>query len=78
MADKDKALRRARAAAAEFGEAAREHAETTFESVIEAAEEGADEAHRFLRKQWRERPIVVAASAFGIGLLVGMALTGRR
>jgi|CXWL01.1.fsa_nt_gi ElaB/YqjD/DUF883 family membrane-anchored ribosome-binding protein len=69
---------RARAAAAEFGDAAREQAEDAFEAVVEAAEEGADVTHRYLRKQFKERPIAVAATALSVGLLLGMLISGRR
>lgn len=41
-------------------------------------EDGLDEAHRYLKRQWRERPITVAATALGAGLILGLLLGGRR
>jgi hypothetical protein len=37
-----------------------------------------DEAHTYLKRQWRERPVAVAATAVGIGLVLGLLLGGRR
>jgi ElaB/YqjD/DUF883 family membrane-anchored ribosome-binding protein len=31
-----------------------------------------------LKRQWRERPLAVAATAVGIGMILGMLLAGRR
>lgn len=79
MGDRDKRLRqRVRAALAELSEAAQEHADDTMEHVSEAARDGLDEANKYLRRQWRERPVAVAATAFGLGMLLGMALSGGR
>lgn len=78
--------RRARAVAAEFTDAARERAEDAIEAAeealeaaYEAAEDGLDEAHQYMKRQWRERPLAVAGAALGIGLIVGVLLSsGRR
>ena len=43
-----------------------------------AVEDGLDEAHRYLKRQWRERPVAVAATAVGVGLVLGLILGGRR
>ncbi|MEJ0060587.1 MAG: hypothetical protein WDM79_13875 [Terricaulis sp.] len=68
-------------------ETAREGAEHVYESAREHAEEaygvvqdGIDEAHTYLKRQFRQRPLTVAASAIGIGLIIGLALSrgGRR
>ena len=79
----------ARQKAEEVFESAREGAEHIYEDASERAHEawdygseavegGFDELHVFMKRQWRERPVVVAASAVGIGLLLGMAMRGRR
>ncbi len=59
-------------------EGAREKAGEAWEHGYEYVEGGFDELHVFMKRQWRERPVVVAASAVGIGLLLGMALRGGR
>jgi ElaB/YqjD/DUF883 family membrane-anchored ribosome-binding protein len=64
--------------AAELAQEARDRAEQAYEVAQEAVEDGLDQAHRYLRKQWRERPITVAATAVGIGLLVGLLIAKRR
>jgi len=82
---KKKARRRARAAAADFARGARERAadlydeaEEVFESARDAAEDGLDEASDYLRRQWEARPLTVAASALGIGIIIGVLIGGRR
>lgn len=74
---KDKAARTAERAA-ELAEEARERAEEAYEAAQSAIEDGLDEAHRYMKRQWRERPLTVAASAMGIGLVVGLILGSRR
>lgn len=37
-----------------------------------------EEARAFLRRQWNERPLTVAAAAVGLGALIGLALSKRR
>lgn len=64
--------------AAELAEEARERAEEAYEAAHAAIEDGLDEAHRYLKRQWRERPVAVAATAVGVGLLVGLLLGSRR
>ncbi|WP_135210860.1 hypothetical protein [Vitreimonas flagellata] len=64
--------------AAELAEEARERAEEAYEAAHAAVEDGLDEAHRYLKRQWRERPVAVAATAIGVGLLVGLLLGSRR
>ena len=63
--------------AQEIAHEARERAEAALESAREALDaakgavgDGLDDTHRYLKRQWRERPITVAA-AVGVGLLVG-------
>ena len=70
---KDKGAR-----AAELAEEARERAEEAYEAAQAAIEDGLDEAHRYLKRQWRERPVAVAATAVGIGLILGLLLGSRR
>lgn len=64
--------------AAELAEEARERAEEAYEAAHAAVGDGLDEAHRYLKRQWRERPVAVAATAIGVGLLVGLLLGSRR
>lgn len=64
--------------AAERAEEAREHAEDAYEAAHAAIEDGLDEAHRYLKRHWRERPLAVAATAAGVGLVLGLLLAGRR
>lgn len=44
----------------------------------DAAEAGFDTAVEFVKRQWRENPVVVVAAAAGLGLLVGLLLGRRR
>lgn len=75
----DNVRRRVRAAAAQVGAAAREQAEDAFDSIVEAAEDSGEYAHRYLRRQWKDRPVTVAATALGVGLLLGLLVSsGRR
>ena len=64
--------------AAEFADEARERAEEAFEAAHTAVEDGLDEAHAYLKREWRERPITVAATALGVGLVIGLLLGSRR
>jgi ElaB/YqjD/DUF883 family membrane-anchored ribosome-binding protein len=59
-------------------EDARERVEAAFEDAQAAIEDGLDEAHRYLKRQWRERPVAVAATAMGVGLVIGLLLGSRR
>lgn len=70
---KDKASR-----AAELAEEARERAEEAYQAAQEAVEDGIDEAHRYLKRQWRERPLAVAATTLGIGIILGVLISGSR
>ena len=70
---KDRASR-----AAELAEEAREPAEEAYQAATEAVEDGIDEAHRYLKRQWRERPLAVAATTLGIGVLIGVLISGGR
>jgi ElaB/YqjD/DUF883 family membrane-anchored ribosome-binding protein len=63
--------------ARELAEEARDRAEEAFQHAQSAVEDGFDEAHRYLKRQWRERPVAVAASALGAGVIIGL-LIGRR
>jgi ElaB/YqjD/DUF883 family membrane-anchored ribosome-binding protein len=69
-----KKSRRAAERAAELAE----EAEETGEAIYGAVEDGLDEAHRYLKRQWDERPVAVAATALGIGLVLGLMLGSRR
>jgi ElaB/YqjD/DUF883 family membrane-anchored ribosome-binding protein len=64
--------------AAELAEEARERAEEAYEAAHAAVEDGLDEAHRYLKRQWKERPVAVAATAVGVGLVIGLLLGSRR
>ena len=64
--------------AAELAEDARARAEEAYEAAQEAVEDGLDEAHRYLKRQWKHRPVAVAATAVGAGLLIGLLLGSRR
>ena len=71
--------------AAELAHEARERAEAALEAArdaLEAArdtvEDGFDDTRRYLKRQWRERPVAVAATAVGVGVLIGLLLGSRR
>ena len=64
--------------AAELAEEARDRAEEAFQAAQSAVEDGLDQAHGYLKREWRDRPLAVAGTALGIGLLVGMILGSRR
>ena len=64
--------------AEEIAEDMRDHAEEAFERAQAAVEDGLDEAHRYLKRQWRERPVAVAAPALGAGVIIGLLIGSRR
>jgi ElaB/YqjD/DUF883 family membrane-anchored ribosome-binding protein len=71
--------------AADIAAEARERAEEALDSAREAlsaardaVEDGLDDTHRYMKRQWRERPVAVAASAVGVGLIIGLLLGSRR
>lgn len=66
----DEALQRAREA--------RDRAEEAFQQAHAAVEDGLDEAHRYLKRQWRDRPIAVTGTVLGVGILIGVLLGSRR
>jgi ElaB/YqjD/DUF883 family membrane-anchored ribosome-binding protein len=74
---KDRA-RAAAEAAVELAEEARERAEEAYKAAHSAVEDGLDEAHRYLKRQWKERPVAVAATTLGVGVLIGLLLGSRR
>ncbi len=59
-------------------EAALESAEAALKQAHEAVEDGLDEAHLYLKRQWRERPLTVAGAALGAGLVIGLLIGSRR
>lgn len=64
--------------AAELAEEARDRAEEAYEAAHAAIEDGLDDAHRYMRRQWKDRPLAVTGTALGVGLLVGLLLASRR
>ncbi|HRP12296.1 MAG TPA: hypothetical protein PLK37_14800 [Terricaulis sp.] len=73
------------AKATEIAHEARERAEAALESAREALDaargavgDGLDETHRYMKRQWKERPVAVAATAVGVGVLIGILLGSRR
>ncbi len=42
-----------------------------------AIKDGLDEANRFLQRQLEERPLTVAATALGLGLVLGLLLSRK-
>lgn len=66
------------AEAYERAEAALEAAQEALKQAQHSVEDGIDEAHTYLKRQWRERPLTVAATALGAGLLIGLLLGNRR
>lgn len=56
----------------------RDRAEEAFENAHKAVEDGLDEAHAFLKREWRERPVAVAATALGAGVIIGLLIGSRR
>ena len=64
--------------AEEIADDVRDRAEEAFERAQAAVEDGLDEAHRYLKRQWRERPVAVAATALGAGIIIGLLIGGRR
>ena len=67
-----------RSRAEDIAEDVRERAEEAFERAQSAVEDGLDEAHRYLKRQWRERPVAVAATALGAGVVLGLLIGSRR
>lgn len=53
-------------------------ARETYKHAKGAVEDGLDDTHRYMKRQWKERPVAVAATAVGVGLLVGLLLGSRR
>jgi len=57
---------------------ARDRAEEAFQHAHAAVEDGLDQAHRYLKRQWRDRPVAVAGAVLGAGILIGVLLGRRR
>ncbi|MBL8531974.1 MAG: DUF883 family protein [Hyphomonadaceae bacterium] len=66
------------AEARDRAEAALETAQDALEAAQDAIEDGIDDAHRYMKRQWKQRPLAVAATALGAGLLLGLLLGARR
>jgi len=64
--------------AEELAEEALERAEEAYATAQQAIEDGLDEAHRYLKRQWRDRPLAVVGVAAGVGLVIGLLISGRR
>ncbi|MDZ4690166.1 glycine zipper domain-containing protein [Terricaulis sp.] len=69
MSDERSTERAAEAAADAAGEA--------YAAAEEAIKDGLDEANRFLQRQLDERPLTVAATALGVGLVLGLLLSRK-
>lgn len=59
-------------------EAVRDSAVQFAKDAKHETEAALESAHDFLRRQWNERPLTVAALAIGFGALIGLALSKRR
>jgi len=70
--------KRARQLANEIGDAAREKAEAAFGQAAEFTEDTIEDAHVFMRRQMRDRPLAVVGAAVGIGVLIGLAMSSSR
>lgn len=55
-----------------------EDARDQIEHALGAARKNLSRADGYLRDQIRDRPITAAATAVGIGVVLGMVLSGRR
>lgn len=66
------------AEARERAEAALEAAQDALANAQDAIEDGIDDAHKYMKRQWRERPLTVAGAALGTGLIIGLLLGSRR
>ncbi len=62
---------------AEFAQGAND-VEESLAALQEELMENVEEAGDYLKRQLEERPIAVAATALGVGLLVGLLLGRRR
>ncbi|MFZ2030273.1 MAG: hypothetical protein WAU68_08195 [Vitreimonas sp.] len=67
-----------RSRAEDIADDVRDRAEEALERAQSAVEDGMDEAHRYLKRQWRERPVAVAATALGAGVIIGLLIGSRR
>lgn len=52
--------------------------EDTIAAAEAALKHGLDEAETYLKRQLEERPLTVAATALGLGLLIGLLIGGGR
>lgn len=82
MSDQDSPIKkRARALAEDARELAEEVAEaarTGADKAVHYVEDEFEDAQRFIKRQWRDHPVATAAAAVGVGMILGMLLTGRR
>ena len=58
--------------------AAADAAGEAYAAAEEAIKDGLDEANRFLQRQLEERPLTVAATALGLGLVIGLLLSRKQ
>jgi ElaB/YqjD/DUF883 family membrane-anchored ribosome-binding protein len=56
----------------------REDLEEMVDDARDALEDGLDEAYRYLKRQCRDNPLGVTATALGVGLVIGILLGSRR
>ena len=52
-------------------------AEGAVQEATQSIQHGLDEAHAYLKRQWNERPLTVAAVAVGLGALIGLAMSRK-
>lgn len=56
----------------------REDVEEMVDEARVAVEDGFDDAYRYLKRQCRDNPLGVTATALGVGLIIGLLMGSRR